>query len=82
MKVPPELLAAFVLRPEAREWWDGLTPAARGIASTWIGRAKNPQVREWRAEDVLRRARRYHLKQGPFYPTREDQRLLARPRGS
>jgi hypothetical protein len=60
--------------------WRALTPAARRIASRWIGQAHGARVREWRVADVLRRAARYARGAGPFYPTADDQRLLARPR--
>lgn len=75
--LPHELREALGRLPEAEQWWDGLTPAAQRMALTWIGRAKSPQVREWRVQDVLRRARRFHRREGPFYPTREDQPLLS-----
>jgi Domain of unknown function (DUF1905)/Bacteriocin-protection, YdeI or OmpD-Associated len=75
---PEELLAAFECAPDSRLWWGLLTPGARRIASTWIGQAKSPEVRAWRVRDVLRRAQRSYRGQGPFFPTRADQRLMSR----
>jgi hypothetical protein len=79
-RTPPELREALAASDEARRAWDGLTPAARRVASTWIAGAKDPDVRSWRVADVVRRALRHARGEGPFYPTKEDQRLLARPR--
>jgi bifunctional DNA-binding transcriptional regulator/antitoxin component of YhaV-PrlF toxin-antitoxin module len=80
--VPQELLEALTKSDTDRKAWESLTPAARRIASTWIGRARGHEVRAWRIKDVLRRARRYYRGEGPFYPTKEDQAKLARPRRS
>jgi Domain of unknown function (DUF1905)/Bacteriocin-protection, YdeI or OmpD-Associated len=78
--MPEELTTALASSGEAKAAWDDLTPAARQIASRWIGSAKSVEVREWRVSDVIRRAMRYQQGAGPFYPTKEDQKLLARPR--
>jgi hypothetical protein len=80
-RTPPELREALAVSDEARRAWEGLTPAARRVASTWVAGAKDPDVRSWRVADVVRRALRHARGEGPFYPTKEDQRLLARPRG-
>jgi hypothetical protein len=80
--MPADLRAALGVSEATQRAWDGLTPAARRVALTWIDRAKSAEVRRWRMADVLRRAERHAAGEGPFYPTREDQRLLARPRGS
>lgn len=77
---PAELLEALAASDEASRAWDGLTPAARRVASTWMAGAKDPEVRAWRVADVVRRAKRHARGKGPFYPTKEDQRLLTRPR--
>jgi hypothetical protein len=71
--VPKELDEALDREVEARKWWGGLSPAKRRIATEWIGHAKSSEVRVYRASDVIRRARRAFLKEGPFYPTKEDQ---------
>lgn len=78
----PADLRAALEASDARRAWEALTPAARRVGLTWIDRAKSAEVRRWRIADVLRRAERYAAGEGPFYPTTEDQRLLARPRGS
>jgi hypothetical protein len=75
----PADLRAALRGSEARRAWDVLTPAARRVALTWIEGAVSTDVRSWRVSDVLRRAARYAAGEGPFYPTREDQQLLARP---
>jgi hypothetical protein len=80
--VPQELVEAIAKSDTDRRAWESLTPAARRIASTWIGGARGDEVRGWRVTDVLRRARRYFRGEGPFYPTKEDQAKLARPRRS
>jgi uncharacterized protein DUF1905/bacteriocin resistance YdeI/OmpD-like protein len=80
--VPRELVEAIANSETDRKAWESLTPAARRIASTWIGGARGSEVRAWRVTDVLRRARRYYRGEGPFYPTKEDQAKLARPRRS
>jgi hypothetical protein len=77
--LPEELAAELAKSSDARDAWDALTPAARQIASRWIGGAKSEDVRVFRSRDVVRRALRYHRFEGPFYPTEEDQRLLVRP---
>jgi uncharacterized protein DUF1905/bacteriocin resistance YdeI/OmpD-like protein len=79
MEIPRELLEAFQARPEATPWWDDLTPAMRRIATHWISSAKSTEVRAYRVSDVLRRAHRAFVKEGPFYPTKEDQPALSRP---
>lgn len=79
-RIPLELKAALDMQPEARRWWEALSVAQRRIAMTWIGHAKSPDVRGYRVSDVLRRARRAFLKEGPFYPNREDQAYLSRPK--
>jgi Domain of unknown function (DUF1905)/Bacteriocin-protection, YdeI or OmpD-Associated len=80
VSVPVELEAKLSQSPEARLAWDGLTDSARQMASRWIGSAKSGDVRSYRANDVVRRALRHHAGDGPFYPTRDDQRLLTRSR--
>jgi hypothetical protein len=80
-RMPADLRRALAASDEARHAWDALTPAARRIASTWIAGAKDPEVRAWRIADVVRRAKRHARGEGPFYPTKDDQRLLSRPRG-
>lgn len=79
---PADLREVLSVSEAARRAWDALTPAARRVALTWIDQAKSAEVRRWRLADVLRRAGRYAAGEGPFYPTKEDQRLLARPRRS
>jgi hypothetical protein len=79
--IPKELDEALDSQPAARKWWGGLSPAKQRIATEWIGHAKSSEVRVYRASDVLRRARRTFLKEGPFYPTKEDQIHLSRPKG-
>jgi len=78
--VPEELLREVEHSAETRAAWDSLSPSARAIAARWVDGAKSRDVREWRARDVIRRAKRYRRGEGPFYPTREDQRALSRPR--
>jgi uncharacterized protein YdeI (YjbR/CyaY-like superfamily) len=78
--MPEDLRTALARSGEAKAAWEDLTPAARQIASRWIGSAKSVEVREWRVSDVIRRAVRYQQGAGPFYPTEEDQKLLARSR--
>jgi hypothetical protein len=78
--MPEELTIALASSGEAKAAWEELTPAARQIASRWIGSAKSAEVREWRVSDVIRRAVRYQQGAGPFYPTEDDQKLLVRPR--
>lgn len=80
VEMPPELEAALKRDPEGRKWWDDLSESKHRIAMTWIGQARNAEVRNYRVSDVLRRARRAYLKEGPFYPTKEDQPLLTRPK--
>ncbi len=77
---PADLLEVLNVSEAAQRAWDALTPAARRIALTWIDHAKSAEVRRWRVADVLRRAARYAAGEGTFYPTKDDQRLLARPR--
>jgi hypothetical protein len=79
---PADLREVLSVSEAARRAWDALTPAARRVALTWIDHAKSAEVRAWRIADVLRRAGRYAAGEGPFYPTKEDQRLLGRPRRS
>lgn len=79
---PADLRAVLSASKAARGAWDALTPAARRVALTWIDQAKSAEVRRWRLADVLRRAKRYAAGEGPFYPTKDEQRLLARPRRS
>src|SRR5437899_6376745 len=78
--MPEELTTALARSGGAKAAWEDLTPAARQIASRWIGSAKSVEVREWRVSDVMRRAVRYQQGAGPFYPTEEDQKLLVRSR--
>ena len=78
--MPPELEAALKRAQEARKWWDALSKSKHRIAMTWIGQARSADVRKYRVSDVLRRARRAYLKEGPFYPTKEDQPLLGMPK--
>jgi hypothetical protein len=79
----PEELRGELLKSRAAELaWESLTPAAREIASRWIGSAKSVEVRRYRSRDVVRRALRYRSGEGPFYPTEADQKLLARPSGA
>jgi hypothetical protein len=79
----PEELRVELLKSRAAELaWESLTPAARGIASRWIGSAKSVEVRRYRSRDVVRRALRYRSGEGPFYPTEADRKLLARPKGA
>jgi hypothetical protein len=80
LRTPPDLARALRASRTAASHWRSLTPGARRIASRWIAGAKAAEVRAWRIADVLRRARRYAAGAGPFYPTADDQRLLARPR--
>lgn len=79
-EMPPELGAALKRDPEATKWWDALSESKHRIAMTWIGQARSAEVRNYRVSDVLRRARRAYLKEGSFYPTKEDQPLLNRPK--
>jgi hypothetical protein len=76
--VPSELARALASEPEAQIWWAHLTSGHRRTALRFIAGAQSPQVRDWRVSDVLRRARRYFQKAGPFYPTKEDQPFLSR----
>lgn len=78
--VPAELRHALARSAIDRRSWLALTPAARRMGATWIAHAKGTDVRSWRVADVIRRARRYAGGAGPFYPTKADQTLLARPR--
>jgi hypothetical protein len=78
-RMPDELKALLADSREARLAWDGLTDAARQMASRWVGSAKSEDLRAYRASDVVRRALRHHAGAGPFYPTQADQRLLSRP---
>jgi uncharacterized protein DUF1905/bacteriocin resistance YdeI/OmpD-like protein len=80
LPTPEELRAELSKSPDARLAWANLTPAARRIASRWIGSAKSVEVRRYRSRDVVRRALRYRSGEGPFYPTAADRKLLARPR--
>jgi hypothetical protein len=80
--LPEELRAELSKSRDARLAWESLTPAARQIASKWIGSAKSVEVRRYRSRDVVRRALRYRAGEGPFYPTEADRKLLARPRGA
>jgi uncharacterized protein DUF1905/bacteriocin resistance YdeI/OmpD-like protein len=84
---PPPVVPAALLRhveqsAEKKAAWDSLSPSAREIASRWVGGAKSSDVREWRSRDVIRRAMRYFRGEGPFYPTKADQRALSLPRRS
>ena len=79
--VPPELARALASEPEAEIWWAHLQSGARRTALQFIGGAKSPEVRAWRVSDVLRRAKRYFQKEGPFYPTKADQPFLSRRSG-
>jgi hypothetical protein len=78
--MPDDLREALRRSRVAESAWEALTPAARRVALTWIARARSAEVRSWRIADVLRRAERYARREGPFYPTADDQRLLSRPR--
>ena len=80
LKVPAELEAALAANAEARRWWDALSASKHRIATIWISQAKSTEVRVYRVSDVLRRARRAYLNEGPFYPTKEDQPRLSRPK--
>lgn len=80
--VPPELAQALASEPEAQIWWAHLQPGARRTALRFIEGAKSPEVRTWRASDVLRRAKRYFQKEGPFYPRKADQPFLSRRLGN
>ena len=80
LKVPAELKAALAADPEARTWWDALSASKHRIATNWISQAKSTEVRVYRVSDVLRRAGRAYLNEGPFYPTKEDQSRLSRPK--
>jgi hypothetical protein len=80
VSTPEELRAELSRSRDARLAWEILTPAARRIASRWIGSAKSVEVRRYRSRDVVRRALRYRSGEGPFYPTAADRKLLARPR--
>jgi bacteriocin resistance YdeI/OmpD-like protein len=78
--IPAELRAELSKGRDAQLGWESLTPAARRIASRWIGSAKSVDVRRYRSRDVVRRALRYRSGEGPFYPTTgADRKLLARP---
>ena len=77
---PEELRAELSTSREAQLAWESLTPAARQIASRWVGSAKAAEIRRFRSRDVVRRALRYRSGEGPFYPTKADQQLLGRPR--
>jgi hypothetical protein len=79
--VAPELARALASEPEAEIWWAHLQSGARRTALQFIGGAKSPEVRAWRVSDVLRRAKRYFQKEGPFYPTKADQPFLSRSSG-
>ena len=79
--MPPELARALAGEPEAQIWWAHLQPGHRRTALRFIGGARSPEVRAWRVSDVLRRAKRYFQKDGPFYPTKEDQPFLSRRSG-
>lgn len=76
--MPPELARALASEPEAQTWWAHLQPGHRRTALRFIGGAKSSEVRAWRISDVLRRAKRYFEKEGPFYPMKEDQPFLSR----
>src|SRR5262249_16722 len=78
--VPEELDAELSESRQAKRAWDGLTPAARQVAARSVGSAKSVGVRRFRARDGVRRALRHAAGEGPFYPTTDDQRLLARAR--
>jgi hypothetical protein len=80
LPMPAELRAELSKSRDAQRGWENLTPAARRIASRWIGSAKSVDVRRYRSRDVVRRALRYRSGEGPFYPTTEaDRKLLGRP---
>jgi Domain of unknown function (DUF1905)/Bacteriocin-protection, YdeI or OmpD-Associated len=78
--VPDELRAELSRSQPAQVAWDGLTEAARQMASRWISSAKSDETRSHRARDVVRRALRHNSGNGPFYPTDEDQKFLSQPR--
>jgi Domain of unknown function (DUF1905)/Bacteriocin-protection, YdeI or OmpD-Associated len=80
LNVPAELETALAASPEASRWWDALSASKHRIATIWISQAKSSEVRAYRVSDVLRRARRAYLNEGPFYPTKEDQPRLNRPK--
>jgi hypothetical protein len=80
--VPEGLLREVEQSAASKAAWDALSPSARAIASRWVGGAKSTDVRQYRARDVIRRAMRYFRGEGPFYPTKEDQAALSRPRRS
>jgi Domain of unknown function (DUF1905)/Bacteriocin-protection, YdeI or OmpD-Associated len=77
----PELARALASEPEAQIWWAHLQSGHRRTALRFIRGAKSADVRAWRVSDVLRRAKRYFEKEGPFYPMKEDQPLLSRRSG-
>ncbi|HEV2033218.1 MAG TPA: YdeI/OmpD-associated family protein [Candidatus Dormibacteraeota bacterium] len=80
--MPNELAQALSGDSEAQIWWAHLQPGHRRTALRFIAEAKSPEVRAWRVSDVLRRAKRYCQKEGPFYPTKEDQPSLSRRGGA
>ena len=80
LPMPDELRRKLAASSAAEGAWGSLTDGMRRTARRFINGAKDPDVRAWRVHDVLRRAERYRSGAGPFYPTREDQPLLRRPR--
>ncbi len=80
--MPSELARALASEPEAQVWWAHLQSSHHRTALRFIEGAKSPEVRAWRVSDVLRRAKRYFQKEGPFYPTKEDQPSLSRRGGA
>jgi Domain of unknown function (DUF1905)/Bacteriocin-protection, YdeI or OmpD-Associated len=79
--MPAELARALASEPEAQIWWADLQSGHRRTALRFIGGARSSEVRAWRVSDVLRRAKRYFRKEGPFYPTKQDQPFLSRRSG-
>lgn len=77
----PELARALASEPEVQIWWAHLQSGQRRTALRFIAGAKSPEVRAWRVSDVLRRAKRYFQKGGPFYPAKKDQPFLSRRSG-
>lgn len=65
--VPPDLDAAFRVRPGSREYWDGFPRSVRRGILEWIVLAKRPATRERRvleAADSAGRGERAHQRPG------------------
>ncbi|TMG52091.1 MAG: hypothetical protein E6H89_06985 [Chloroflexi bacterium] len=78
LRTPADLRARLSSSAADARAWRALTPSARRIAAHWIDGARQPDVRNWRIADVLRRAHRYQRGDGPFYPSDQEQHLLSR----